>query len=307
MLSTTRSLLTSSLNSSLNSSLSRNSLSSLSLLSNFRPLSTNSATSSALAPALSLNDLTYMPGSQKQKRRVGRGVGSGRGKTCGRGHKGRRARSGGTVKLGFEGGQTPFWRRVPKRGFTPPNQKPLETVSLNKIETHVAMGRLSQTGSGEDGRITMKDLLDSGVVTKIKHGVKLVASDRIGPHYKRRALAGPGPSPSRGYGLAYPLDLEVTRASRQAIEAVEAAGGRVTAAHYNRLGLRALLKPDKFGDDGALLPRRARPPPKMREYYTRFENRGYLSVEAQLEAQLRRLGVEGAVDFDAMRRESTKE
>ena len=107
------------------------------------------------------------------------------------------------------------------------------------------------------------------------------------------------------YKFAYPLNLEVTRASSAAIAAVESAGGKITAAHYNRLGLRALLRPDKF--DPALLPRRARPPPKMREYYTRFENRGYLSVEVQLEKQLERLGVADAVDFEKMREESTKE
>ena len=275
--------------------------------------------------SIALNELTYMPGEKKQKRRVGRGVGSGRGKTCGRGHKGRRARSGGTVKvrtatnmsrrvlapssfadctatlfaptqIGFEGGQTPFWRRVPKRGFTKPNQKPLETLALSKIENYIAMGRMDPVGSGNGGSITMKDLVDNGLLKKIQHGVKLVASDKIGHKWKRAYNSDSG----RGYKCAYPLHLEVSRVSKQAAEAVESAGGSVVATHFNRLALKALLKPDKF--DPGLLPRHALPPPKMREYYTQYENRGYLSLEVQLERQLKRLGVEDAVDFEEMRK-----
>ena len=58
--------------------------------------------------------------------------------------------------MGFEGGQTPFWRRMPKRGFTKPNAKPLETLGLNKIENYIAMGRLDPVGTGPSGTITMK-------------------------------------------------------------------------------------------------------------------------------------------------------
>jgi large subunit ribosomal protein L15 len=66
-----------------------------------------------------LNDIKPAPGSRKSRRRVGRGIGSGFGKTAGRGHKGQKARSGGFHKVGFEGGQMPLQRRLPKRGFTP--------------------------------------------------------------------------------------------------------------------------------------------------------------------------------------------
>jgi len=231
---------------------------------------------------MALNELTYVDGDRKKKKRVGRGIGSGRGKTCGRGHKGKKARGGGSVALGFEGGQTPFWRRIPKRGFTKPNAKPLETLGLNKVENYIAMGRLNQVGTGPNGTITMKDLLDADVLNSIKHGVKLVASDKIGSKWK---LEG-----GRGYKFAYPVNLEVSRVSKQAAHALEKAGGSVVAAHYNRLNLRNLLKPNKFEE--GMMPRRARPTPKMREYYTQYENRGYLSLEIQLQQQMKKLGVE---------------
>ena len=66
---------------------------------------------------MKLNDLTAMPGSTKEPKRIGRGIGSGQGKTAGKGHKGQKARSGGSIRPGFEGGQMPLQRRVPKRGF----------------------------------------------------------------------------------------------------------------------------------------------------------------------------------------------
>ena len=75
-----------------------------------------------------------------------------------------------------------------------------------------------------------------------------------------------------------PIDIEVSRASKSAIKAVEDAGGRITCVYYNKLGLRALLKPEKFD----IIPRRARPKPKIIGYYKSFENRGYLSPEMQL-------------------------
>jgi ribosomal protein L15 len=155
--------------------------------------------------------------------------------------------------LGFEGGQTPLYRRLPKRGFSRPNKKEFETLGLNKIEDYVTMGRLSVEGTGEDGFITMKDLVDAKVLTSVKHGVKLVVNDKIGRERKT--------GPSDTYTCKYPLKLEVSRVSQQAIKAIESSGGSVVATHFNRLALRALLKPHKFED--GMLPRRARPPPKM--------------------------------------------
>ena len=79
---------------------------------------------------MKLNELKPAPGSRKASKRVGRGTGSGSGKTSGRGHKGQNARSGGGVRPGFEGGQNPIYRRLPKRGFTSPNRKEYAIVNL---------------------------------------------------------------------------------------------------------------------------------------------------------------------------------
>ena len=81
-----------------------------------------------------LNTLKPAPGAKKDRHRVGRGVGSGWGKTAGRGHKGQKARSGGFHKLGFEGGQMPLHRRLPKRGFNSPTRDDIAEVRLSELE-----------------------------------------------------------------------------------------------------------------------------------------------------------------------------
>mmetsp|Transcript_18769 Transcript_18769/g.46498 ORF Transcript_18769/g.46498 Transcript_18769/m.46498 type:complete len:293 (+) Transcript_18769:266-1144(+) len=241
------------------------------------PAACLSTTASAAAPqseevvqVLKLNMLKDNPGAVKKKRRIGRGIGSSKGKTAGRGHKGQKARAGGSIPIGFEGGQTKFYKLLPKRGFTNKRHKAdMLAINLGTIQDYVDMGRLLSTSStssdGDNNKtttvITLKDLCDAGICThsSIKHGVKLLAKG------KER--------------LTTPLQLEISRASTQAIEAVEAIGGQVTTVHYNRLALRALLKPDKF----VQLPKFARPPPKWQPYYTNWdENRGYLSVQAQM-------------------------
>eukprot|EP00536_Pseudo-nitzschia_multiseries_P002484 jgi/Psemu1/235727/estExt_Genewise1.C_330102 len=207
--------------------------------------------------------LQQNPGAVKKKRRVGRGIGSSKGKTSGRGHKGTKARSGGSVPLFFEGGQTPFYKLLPKRGFTNKRHK-ADMVSLNvgTIQDYIDMGRLSINNKTNDADnmpvLDMKDLLDAGMFTtsSVKHGIKLLAEG------KER--------------LRTPFRLEISRASESAIDAVEAIGGQITTVHYNRLALRALLKPHKA------LPKFARPPPKWQPYYTNWKNRGYLSVQAQM-------------------------
>lgn len=82
-----------------------------------------------------LNTLKPAPGSKPSAKRVGRGIGSGLGKTCGRGHKGQRARAGGFHKLGFEGGQTPLQRRLPKFGFTSIKSLPLQVLRIDALNT----------------------------------------------------------------------------------------------------------------------------------------------------------------------------
>ncbi|KAJ0403962.1 hypothetical protein P43SY_009455 [Pythium insidiosum] len=208
-----------------------------------------------------LNTLRDNDGAHKRGKRLGRGIGSGKGKTCGRGHKGQKARSGGKAGRGpgFEGGQTPIYQRVPKRGFNNAFATPMETVNLDRLQLFVDMGRIDPSQT-----ITMKTLVDSGLVTcsRVKHGVKLLARGK--EH------------------LTTPLTIEVSQASQTAIEAIEAAGGNITTVYFNRLGLRSLLKPHKF----EALPQLARPAPKKMPYYTSYENRGYLSPEIQAKKAL---------------------
>mmetsp|Transcript_5324 Transcript_5324/g.9581 ORF Transcript_5324/g.9581 Transcript_5324/m.9581 type:complete len:267 (+) Transcript_5324:142-942(+) len=209
---------------------------------------------------LSLSNLRPNPLSKKAPKRLGRGPGSGLGKTSGRGMKGQKARSGnkGLKARGFEGGQTPFHIRVPKWGFTNKKfKKNLEELSLMRILKSIAAGNIDPSKT-----ITMKTLFDAHIVGKVKYGVKVINGKSI--------------------ELKVPIHLEVTRASKSVIAAVEAAGGTVVAKYHNRLGLRALLKPNKFGHPD-LIPKQARPTKKRDlEYYTNYENRGYLAPEMQL-------------------------
>eukprot|EP00164_Ancoracysta_twista_P010558 GFYU01015969.1.p1 GENE.GFYU01015969.1~~GFYU01015969.1.p1 ORF type:complete len:262 (-),score=60.47 GFYU01015969.1:133-918(-) len=207
----------------------------------------------AKMPTFKLNELPAPP--RKQKMRLGRGHGTGKGKTGGKGHKGSKARSGnGKPAVGFEGGQTPLYRRLPKRGFTNVFTVVYEPLSLDKLQDWIAQGRIDASQP-----INMKVLADAGCVGKIKEGVKVLSGHKE---------------------FTTKVDLEVSRASKSAIEKIESAGGNVTTKYYNKLGLRALLKPEKF--DG-VLPREARPPPKKAPYYESYENRGYLAGKAEAE------------------------
>ena len=117
---------------------------------------------------MKLHELQPAPGSRKERNRVGRGIGSGNGKTSGKGHKGQNARSGGGVRIGFEGGQTPLFRRLPKRGFTNIHRKEYAIVNLD------ALNRF------EDGtEVTPELLLETGVVSKLKAGVKILGNGQL--------------------------------------------------------------------------------------------------------------------------------
>ncbi|BBW98179.1 50S ribosomal protein L15 [Geobacillus sp. FSL W8-0032] len=117
---------------------------------------------------MKLHELQPAPGSRKKAVRVGRGIGSGNGKTSGRGQKGQNARSGGGVRLGFEGGQTPLFRRLPKRGFTNIHRKEYAVVNLDKLNRF------------EDGtEVTPELLLETGVISKLKSGVKVLGKGQI--------------------------------------------------------------------------------------------------------------------------------
>jgi len=116
---------------------------------------------------MELHNLKPVQGS-KNKKRVGRGTGSGTGKTAGSGHKGQNSRSGGKTRLGFEGGQTPFFKRIPKRGFTNINRKEYAIVNVSELNRY------------EEGTVITKDLLLSDrLITKIESGLKILGNGQL--------------------------------------------------------------------------------------------------------------------------------
>ena len=117
-----------------------------------------------------LNQIAPNPGSKTTRKRVGRGIGSGFGKTAGRGHKGQKSRSGGFHKVGFEGGQMPLHRRLPKRGFTAPFGKFTEQIRLSEIDGLKLIG---------DEKITISVLKKLGLVNSLTRRVKVFLSGSI--------------------------------------------------------------------------------------------------------------------------------
>jgi large subunit ribosomal protein L15 len=142
---------------------------------------------------MKLNTIKPAAGSKKARRRVGRGIGSGLGKTAGRGHKGQHSRSGGFHKVGFEGGQMPLHRRLPKRGF------------LSLDGRFVGEVRLSDLEKMKDETVTLEALQAAGVVSRLAHRAKVVLSGKL---TRKVALVGVG-------------------ATKGAKAAIEAAGGSV--------------------------------------------------------------------------------
>ena len=142
---------------------------------------------------MDLSNLQPAPGSTKNRKRIGRGPGSGSGKTSGKGHKGQNARSGGGVKPGFEGGQMPLQRRLPKRGFTSVNPKVYALVNLRDLEQFEA-------GSVID----VEALAKAGLVGAVKDGVKILADGE----------------------LTKALTVQAHKFSKTAAEKIEAAGGK---------------------------------------------------------------------------------
>ena len=143
---------------------------------------------------MKLHELKPAAGSRKAPKRVGRGTGSGLGRNAGKGEKGQKARSGGGVRPGFEGGQMPLYRRLPKRGFT--NIFAKEYVELN-------VDRLNIFENGTE--VTLELLLETGVVSKLKDGVKILGNGN----------------------LEKSLTVKATKFSKSAAEKIEAAGGKV--------------------------------------------------------------------------------
>lgn len=121
---------------------------------------------------LTLSNLSPAPGSRKTRKRVGRGPGTGLGKTSGKGHKGQKARSGGYVRLGFEGGQMPIQRRLPKRGFNNVHKIPVAIVNLSDLERFA-----------EDTKIDRQTLIDQGLVSKKYKLIKILGNGDINKRF----------------------------------------------------------------------------------------------------------------------------
>lgn len=127
-----------------------------------------------------LHDLKPSPGSRRNRKRLGRGPGSGTGKTSGRGHKGQKARSGGTVRAGFEGGQMPLHRRIPKRGFTP----------LDRVEYQVV--NLGALGIVEGDEVTPETLVRHGLIGSASAPLKILGDGEVERAFTVRAHAFSG-------------------------------------------------------------------------------------------------------------------
>ena len=142
---------------------------------------------------MKLSDLKPAEGSKREKFRVGRGHGSGNGKTAGKGHKGQNARTGGGVRPGFEGGQMPLYRRLPKRGFTCINRKDIVAINVSLLDVF-----------DNNTEVTIEALQSKGLVSHPRDGVKILGNGEINKK----------------------LVVKVNQFSKTAIQKIEAAGGK---------------------------------------------------------------------------------
>jgi len=142
---------------------------------------------------MNINDIKPAEGSTKRNKRVGRGVGSGHGKTSCKGHKGQKARSGGTTGLGFEGGQMPLQRRLPKRGFKPLDGTEYSVINLDRLDL-----------LKDIDIITPEVLRERGIIKDLKDGLKVLGTGSIGR----------------------PVTIKAAAFSASAIEKIAAAGGK---------------------------------------------------------------------------------
>ena len=151
---------------------------------------------------MKLNELSDNEGATKKRKRVARGPGSGSGKTAGRGIKGQKSRSGVAIG-GYEGGQMPLYRRLPKRGFTKPNRKDFAVINLGLIQKFITEGKL-------DAKVAITEdlLVETGIIRRALDGVRVLNKGEI----------------------TAKVTISVTGASAAAIEAVAAAGGTLTVA-----------------------------------------------------------------------------
>ena len=142
---------------------------------------------------MKLHELTAVEGSTKERKRIGRGHGSGQGKTAGKGHKGQKARSGGSIRPGFEGGQMPLQRRIPKRGFNNIFAKKIVAINVSALNKF------------EDGaEVDTQALINAGIVKKEYDGIKILGNGEISKK----------------------LTVKVAAYSESATQKIEAAGGK---------------------------------------------------------------------------------
>tara|TARA_B100000287_G_scaffold291258_1_gene274646 strand:- start:300 stop:785 length:486 start_codon:yes stop_codon:yes gene_type:complete len=149
---------------------------------------------------MKLNEIRDNDYARKNRKRVGRGIGSGTGKTSGKGHKGQKSRSGVAIK-GFEGGQMPLHRRLPKHGFNNIFRKKYSIINLGNIQNLIESGKINNKV-----KINADSLLNDGIMSKLKDGIKLLGNGE----------------------LKSKIDIEVSVASNSAIKAVEALGGNIS-------------------------------------------------------------------------------
>ena len=142
---------------------------------------------------MNMHELSPAAGSTQVGKRKGRGAGTGNGKTAGRGHKGQKARSGGGVRVGFEGGKMPLARRVPKRGFNNIFAKPLEIINLSDLNVF-----------NDGDKVTAEVLLERGILSKCPYGYKVLGNGKI----------------------TKKVTVEASAFSKSAQAAIEAAGGK---------------------------------------------------------------------------------
>jgi len=143
---------------------------------------------------MKLEELKSTPGSRTTRKRLGRGIGSGLGKTSGKGHKGQKARSGGGVRPGFEGGQTPLFRRLPKRGFKNINAK---------VYTEVTLAMLEKLENGTE--VTAESLIAMGMIKKVNDGIVILGNGE----------------------LTKKLTVKASRVTKNAEAKIVAAGGKI--------------------------------------------------------------------------------
>lgn len=142
---------------------------------------------------MNLHELSPAAGSTKESKRIGRGHGSGQGKTAGKGHKGQKARSGGSIRPGFEGGQMPLQRRIPKRGFNNIFAKNIVAINVSALEVF-----------DNDAEVTAQAIIEKGIVNKEYDGIKILGNGT----------------------LTKKLNVKVAAYSESAKQKIEAAGGK---------------------------------------------------------------------------------